>query len=108
MTRRVYRCEADEVKHVNNAMYLDWLEEALAEATADLASPQRRLCVYRHDSEYVRSAVPGDDVIIDVRLIGAGKTASAWNLEIKRGDELLVRDRITALWVNDAGEPFRW
>lgn len=107
-TRRVYCYEADEVQHVNNAMYIDWLEEALAEAIAMSSKDARRLCVYRHDIEYVRSAVPGDDVAINARLIGAGKTASAWHLEIKRGDETLVQDRITAFWVNQAGKPVKW
>jgi acyl-CoA thioesterase FadM len=66
------------------------------------------LWVYRHDIEYARSAVPGDEMEIIVRLIGAGKSASAWNLEIVRGEESLVQDHITALWVNDAGKPVRW
>ncbi len=108
VTRRVYRYEADEVKHVNNAMYIDWVEEALNDALAARWNDARRLCVYRHDIEYVRSALPGDEVEIVVRLIGAGKTASAWNLEIIRGDELLVRDHITALWINQAGKPVKW
>lgn len=107
--RRVYRYEADEMKHVNNAIYLDWLEEALNDASAALsAQNDRRLCVDRHDIEYARSALPGDAVTISVRLMGAGQTASAWQLEILRGQELLAQDHITALWVNDAGKPARW
>lgn len=106
-TRRVYRYEADEVQHVNNAMYIDWLEEALADAIATRWNDARRLCVYRHDIEYARSAVPGDEVEIVVRLVGVGKTASAWKLKIKRGDELLVRDHITALWVDQTGKPLK-
>lgn len=105
-TRRVYRYEADEMKHVNNAMYLDWLEEALSEAVQ--SKDERRLWVYRHDIEYARSAMPGDEVTIIVRLVGAGQSASAWNLEIVRGQESLVQDHIIALWVNDSGNPVRW
>ena len=109
-TRRVHRYEADEMKHVNNAIYLDWLEEALADSSTPLHSAQNdeRLCVYRHDIEYARSAMPGDDVEIVVRLVGVGQTASAWNLEIARDGEPLVKDHITALWLNDAGKPVRW
>jgi len=106
--RRVYHYEADEVQHVNNAIYIDWLEEALHDAVMAHWNDARRLCVYRHDVEYVRSAVPGDEVAIRVRLVGAGKTASVWNLEIQRGDELLVHDHITALWVNETGKPMKW
>lgn len=115
VTRRVQRYEADGMQHVNNAVYIDWLEEALADAVANhpstaLRSVQdaSRLCVYRHDIEYARSAMPGDEVTISVRLVGVGKTASAWKLEIKRDDELLVRDHITALWMNQTGKPVKW
>jgi len=108
-TRRVYRYEADEMQHVNNAIYIDWLEEALADAAMMFfpAQNDRRLSVYRHDIEYTRSAVPGDQVEISVRLVGAGQTTSAWDLKIIRRDEILIKDHITALWVNDAGKPIR-
>ena len=105
--RRVQRYEADGMQHVNNAMYIDWLEEALAGAVAHLTSPARQLCVRRHDIEYARSAVPGDEVEIVTRLIGAGHCASAWQLEIKRGDESLGRDHITALWQDAVGKPIQ-
>jgi len=52
--------------------------------------------------------VPGDEVEIIARLVGAGHCASAWNLEIKRGEELFVRDHITALWMDGAGKPVGW
>jgi acyl-CoA thioesterase FadM len=64
--------------------------------------------VHRHDIEYLQSALPGDNVNINVKLVGVGKTASTWDLKIKRGNELIVQDRITALWVNQAGKPVRW
>jgi acyl-CoA thioesterase FadM len=105
--RPVNRYEADGLQHVNNAVYVDWLEEALADTVAHLASPTRRLCVRRHDIEYARSALPGDEVEIVTRLVGAGQCVSAWQLEIRRAEELLVRDHITALWVDSAGKPSR-
>lgn len=107
VTRRVQRYEADGMQHVNNAIYLDWLEEALADAIADVSSRSRQLFVRRHDIEYVRSALPGDEVEIAARLVGAGQCASAWSLEITRAGEMLVRDHITALWVNENNKPIR-
>jgi acyl-CoA thioester hydrolase len=106
--RHVHRYEADEMKHVNNAIYLDWLEEALGESTRGLACSSWVLNVRRHDITYARAAVPGDDVVISVHLDGAGHCASAWSLEIMRGEELLVRDRVTALWSDGNGRPARW
>jgi acyl-CoA thioesterase FadM len=120
-TRRVQRYEADGMQHVNNAMYIDWLEEALTDAIARPATASsirfarsestqgaRQLCVYRHDIEYARSAVPGDDVTIRVQLVGAGQSASLWDLEIRRGVELLIHDRLTAIGVGANGKPARW
>jgi len=78
------------MKHVNNAVYMDWLEEALADASAPLASPTQQLRVGAHDIEYVRSALPGDEVEIVVRLAGAGTQPAQWLLEIGRGGELLL------------------
>ena len=114
-TRHVFRYEADEMQHVNNAMYIDWLEEALIESlhakcerNEAESKDEGRLCVYRHDIEYARSAIPGDDVVITVRLGGLGQTASAWKLEIMCDGKPLVRDHITALWTNSEGKPVRW
>ncbi len=111
VTRHVHRYEADEMQHVNNTIYVDWLEEALADAVTAHSKQlpaNARLCVRRHDIEYARSAVPGDDIEITVRLVGVGHCASAWRLEIKRDDESLVRDHITAMWLDDIGRPVRW
>jgi acyl-CoA thioesterase FadM len=105
VARRVQRYEADGMQHVNNAVYFDWLEEALADAVADISSPTRSLCVRRHDIKYIRSALPGDDVEIAARLVGAGRCASAWSLEITRAGEILVRDHITAFWRDENGKP---
>ncbi len=105
--RRVQRYETDGLQHVNNAVYVDWLEEALADAVAPFTSPTRYVRVYRHAIEYVRPARAGDEVNITVRLVGAGHCASAWELHIQRGDELLVRDHVTALWTNAAGKLIR-
>lgn len=105
--RRVQRYEVDGLQHVNNAVYVDWLEEALADAVAPLVSSARQLRVYRHDIEYLHAALPGDHVEITVRLVGAGRCASTWELTVRRDEELLVRDHLTALWVNDRGKPIR-
>ena len=130
MTRRVQRYEADGMKHVNNAIYFDWIEEAIAEAahpstllhSAQDATPlrsahpernetdpldARHLCVRRHDIEYLHGAVPGDKVEITARLVGAGQCAHAWQIEIARAGETLVRDRIVAVWRNADGRVVR-
>ncbi|TAK01326.1 MAG: hypothetical protein EPO36_06155 [Chloroflexota bacterium] len=57
LTLRVRPQDLDPMGHVNNAVYLDWLEEAVAEAgdaAASTAIP-RRIAI-----EYAASAEPGD------------------------------------------------
>lgn len=105
--RRVQRYETDGLQHVNNAVYVDWLEEALADAVAPFTSVERYLRVRRHDIEYAHAALAGDQVEIIVRLVGVGHCASAWEAQIYRNKELLVCDHITALWVDEAGKPVR-
>lgn len=108
MTRKVQRYEIDGMQHVNNAIYVDWFEETLAETMADLTIPAHQLCVRRHDIEYWHGALPGDEVTISARLLGAGHTASAWLLEVTRGEEILVRDHLTAFWRDANGKPVVW
>ncbi len=93
-SRRVQHYEADAMQHVNNAVYLDWLEEPLANVNP-------HLCVWRHDIEYVRSALPGDQVEIVTRLIGMGNCATAWAQEILRDEQVIVRNHATGIRVDD-------
>lgn len=101
--RRVRHSETDAMGHVNNGIYLDWFEEPLREIT-----PQaQHLCVRRHDVEYIRGALAGDDVELVTRLAGVGWYATAWEQEITRGPDVIARDHITALWIDAPGRPVR-
>ncbi len=76
--------ELDPLDHVNNAVYVDWLEEALNSAgwrPTDAALPRSiRL-------EYLASAARGDSVAVEL----SGE-AGAWRAVIRRADGLdLVR-----------------
>jgi len=73
--------DLDPMGHVNNAVYLDWAEEALAAAGWSVAGPRRvRL-------EYLASAGPAEDVVLDV----SGEP-DAWSIRIRRpGGADLVR-----------------
>jgi len=81
---RVRPQDLDPMGHVNNAAYLDWLEEALLQAppagrgVADL--PRRARLEYR------ASAEPGDEV-----LVSAWRDGRSWQARVARssGDELL-------------------
>ena len=74
---RVRPSDLDPLAHVNNAVYVDWLDEALEEVSwAAHQRLPRTLLV-----EYLASAARGDDVGVD--LYGE---AAAWSAVIRRHD----------------------
>jgi acyl-CoA thioesterase FadM len=76
--------DLDPLDHVNNAVYLDWLEEALDAAGLRTAHGATERSIRL---EYLASAARGDDVTVDVH--GAGND---WRALIRRADGLdLVR-----------------
>jgi len=76
--------DLDPLAHVNNAVYLDWLEEAMS-ATG---LPAEKLGLpRRYRLEYLASAELGDVIAVDV----AGEP-TGWNARIRRADGVeLVR-----------------
>lgn len=75
---RVRPSDLDPLDHVNNAVYLDWLEEAL-EAAGWRAATEGLPRSYR--LEYLASAARGDSVSVDLH--GAPE---AWTGVIRRAD----------------------
>jgi len=75
---RVRPQDLDPMGHVNNAVYLDWIEELLAAAgwEAAIAALPRRLRL-----EYRASAEPGDAVVAV-----AWADTSGWNARLRRAD----------------------
>ena len=78
--------ELDPMGHLNNGVYLDWLDEAVAAAGGadDVRAASRRYCM-----EYLRAAGPGVALRSIVWRDGAGW---AWRLVDEAGD--LVRGRL--------------
>jgi acyl-CoA thioesterase FadM len=80
---RVRLSELDPLGHVNNAVYVDWLDESLESAGGGVAARLPRSV----SVEYLASAEKGDDVAIELH-----GTPEAWAAVIRRGDGLeLVR-----------------
>ncbi len=83
---RVRPAELDPMGHVNNAAYLDWLEEALLAAdggrgTANVGALPRRATL-----EYLASAGPGDAVEI-----ATWRDGRSWRARIGKGAGDLLR-----------------
>jgi len=76
---RVRPRDLDPLDHVNNAVYVDWIDEAL-EAAGWRATRTWRI-------EYAAAAARGDEVVVDVQ-----GTADAWLARVRRADGLeLIR-----------------
>jgi len=65
---------------------------------------------YRHWIEYLRGAVPGDELRISTRLVGRGHSAGYWTQEIRHAhsDELMARGECVTLWVDTRNQPVVW
>ncbi len=95
--------EADIMGHINNTIYMDWLEEAVHAALAKLLAdhiPQpsgeqleRRAFLQRGTIDYTKASLPGDHLLISSTLQGSIEQGLAWSQVIQRADttEPLVR-----------------
>jgi acyl-CoA thioesterase FadM len=116
MRRQAQFYEADSAQHVNNAVYVDWIEEAVCRAVSAMGleltvtvTPSLPWFA-RHSIEYVRAAVPPDEIEIHVRLVRRGITRGVWEIEMTRSAtaETLLRAVTTSLWLDGANRPMRW
>ncbi|MGB8646617.1 MAG: thioesterase family protein [Anaerolineae bacterium] len=103
--RRAQYYEADSARHTNNAMYVDWLEEAvrgtlLANGYALPLDNPPSLWFHRHSIEYLNAARPGDPVEISTRLAGRARSAGYWVQEIRRAGsgERIARNECMTVW----------
>jgi acyl-CoA thioester hydrolase len=100
---RVRPEDVDYLGHVSNVVYVRWVQEsALAHSTAcglDEAAYLARgqsWVVRRHEIEYLRAAIPGDDVVVETRVASMGSASSVRITRVFRGagivaGELLAR-----------------
>lgn len=87
--------DLDPLDHVNNAVYVDWLDEAL-EAAGWRPMPRDTSETWR--IEYLASAERGDTIVVDLF-----EAAESWSAVIRRADGLdLVRARG---WVSRTTRP---
>jgi acyl-CoA thioesterase FadM len=75
--------EADSQQHVNNAVYMDWLEEQAARTPIDLMShPGGAAHLRRVHLEYLRPALPGEDIHVTLRGPAAGRRTLSVDYEM--------------------------
>ena len=92
--------DIDELDHVNNLVYIRWIQQA-AVAHSDAvglglsAYLQRRqaFVVRRHEIDYLRSALVGEEVEVETRVVHLGGASSVRQTEIRHagGDSPVAR-----------------
>ncbi len=114
--RRVQRYELDSLGHVNHAMYLNWIEQAVFEACACAGYTPARMREEgffivngAHEIEYFHSAVDGDPVEIISQPVELGGVRGAWEQEVRHAEtgDLLARDYNVGVFMNLEGRPIR-
>ncbi len=99
--RRVQRYELDSARHVNNAVYLDWLEQAVVEACAEgnpwcEGGPPFQVGV---QIDYLRPAQAGDEIEIHSTPLGRTPKGILWEHQVLRrndGEILIKAKTVTA------------
>jgi acyl-CoA thioester hydrolase len=112
--RRVQTYELDTAQHVNNAVYLHWIEQAYFDAIRAAGHPIETLRDHwlvvqgGHEIEYFEPAVDGDEIEIVSWICEMGKVRGAWTYEIYNGrsGKLLARDYSLGIFVDLNGKLF--
>ncbi len=108
----------DELKHVNNAVYVQWMEDcawqhssALGLGVDSFVALDRSMAVLRHEIDYLASAYEGDSVVMGTWLV---KTSNRLKMErrfqlVRPADgATLLRARTTFVCVEmSTGKPRR-
>ncbi len=100
-TRRVQQYELDRMQHVNNTVYVNWIEQQAHEAWRAWGKDPATLNLPRHSIEY-RQAAKDDDalqLVSDAARVGA---QIVWQHRIMRGETVLIQAR--SLGGSSAGE----
>lgn len=92
--------DIDHMGHVNNSVYLKWVQDAVVEYWRRIAPPEavrRHLWVaLRHDIVYRRPAFLGDDIEATVITEGVRGCRASFRTLIKRGEQVLAE--VSSSW----------
>lgn len=104
----------DALGHVNNAVYLNYVEEAAIEHGRARGYDEARWralggnwVVRRHEIEYRAPAIAGDELTVTTRIISLERARGIRRTTIERGGTLLVEAVTEWVWVGLDGRPRR-
>ncbi|MDR0583880.1 MAG: acyl-CoA thioesterase [Treponema sp.] len=107
---RTYECDSNE--HVNNANYLNYLEFARYEYLKDIGfdypgaiKSGYGVYVARIEIDYKKPALVDDTLIIKTWPLKKGAVSGVLAQEIRRGENLLAKAKVTWAFVDSRGIP---
>ena len=102
LTLEVLPEDIDQLNHVNNVVYLKWVQEAAIAHWTAAASPEAQAelfwVVMRHEIDYKRPALLGDGIIARTWVGPAEKRGFERNTEILRAGDRALLARARTLW----------
>lgn len=100
--------EADIMEHINNSIYIDWLEEAVYNALEQLPAarlnhqpkPANITRAFLHCGviDYMKPSLPGDSLAILTTLAGSYSGGLAWSQTIQREEAAETLMRAETYW----------
>ena len=102
---RVEAADLDELEHANNQVYLRWVQEAAvahSEAVGlGLAGYRQRGAVFvvkRHEVDYIRPALVGDELDVSTQVCTAGPASAERYTTIQRVADAELLARAVTRW----------
>ncbi len=114
ITIEVSEKDIDELNHVNNVVYLRWVQEvAIAHWKAAATAEQQENILWivrRHEIEYKQAAHLGDKIIAATWVGGASELIFERHTEILRSTDRKLLAKARTLWIpinSKSGRPVR-
>lgn len=112
LTVRTYEC--DSYGHVNNAVYLNYLEVARYEFLKDVGFDYPAVIeagygvyVARVEIDYKKSALADDRLLIRSWPVKKGAVSGVIAQEISRGEDIIAEAQVTWAFVDSKGTPVK-
>lgn len=105
--------ELDMLGHVNNAVYLNWLEQGRLSALERCGYSVRSIAqewltnIVRAEVDFLRPTFYGDRLVVTTALERMGRTSFTLASEFLRlpGREIVAKARAVLVWLNQDGRP---
>jgi len=86
--------DIDRLGHVNNSVYLRWIEQAVHQHWQVHATPSEYDALdwiaVRHEIDYRKPAFDGERLAVETRLTSVRRARAWYSTAIHRGDDLLI------------------